>query len=112
MSRLQRYFLLLAVLWAVGMCWRLGPQFGEAVRIDGRVTTLGEFLADQCGERVGPAAVTCQAEAGAEGARLLRREQGKSVLLAILPLLAWLVVEVARSLASSRIARESATPPA
>ena len=38
---LSRIFLLLATVWLVAMTWRLYPQFGDAVRADGRVAEKG-----------------------------------------------------------------------
>ena len=33
-----------AVLWMVGMTWRLYPQFSDAIRVDGRVTTVEPII--------------------------------------------------------------------
>ena len=74
------------------MTVRLYPQFGDALRIDGRVLTLAEYVNESCGERIGPAASTCAEEAMATGKRLVAREQGKSVLLVVAPLLGYLLV--------------------
>jgi hypothetical protein len=91
---MSRCFVVLAAVWMVVMTWRLYPQFGDAVRIDGRLSTVTDFIADTCGERVGPTAVTCLAEARERAQRLLRREQGKSVLLIEAPLLGYLLFGV------------------
>ena len=88
----SRYFLVLIVLWMAAMTWRLYPQFGDAIRIDGRLTTVADYVADACSQRVGPAAATCLAETTAEAELQLRREQGKSILLVIAPFLVYLVV--------------------
>ncbi|HUB96158.1 MAG TPA: hypothetical protein VL993_09585, partial [Stellaceae bacterium] len=80
-----RIFCVLAALWMVVMAWRLYPQFGNAIRVDGQQTTVAAYLRDACGRRVGPAAVTCLAEAREETQLMLRREQGKSVLLILAP---------------------------
>lgn len=90
--RLAYYLVVLAIAWMAVMTWRIYPQFKDAVRVDGRLTTVGDYIADTCGERVGPAAATCLAEARETARRLLRREQGKSVLLIEAPLLAYLLV--------------------
>ncbi len=76
------------------MTARLYPQFKDAIRVDGRVTTVADYLADVCGERVGPPAVTCLAERGAQAQRLLRREQGKSIFAIMAPLLGYLLIYV------------------
>ncbi len=89
-----RLFLALAGLWMLAMTWRIYPQFGDTIRVEGRLTSVSSYLADRCGQRVGPAAVTCLAEGGEEAQLLLRQEQAKSVLFIVAPLLfyflAWL----------------------
>ncbi len=92
MPRISRYFVLLAVTWMVAMTWRIYPQFKDAVRVNGRVTTVGDYVNDTCGERVGPAAATCLAEARETARQLLRREQGDSVLLIAAPLFAYIAI--------------------
>lgn len=87
----SRYFVVLAAVWMIVMTWRVYPQFKDAVRIDGRLTTVSDFIDDTCGQRVGPAAVTCVAEARERAQRMLRREQGKWVLLIEAPLLGYLL---------------------
>jgi hypothetical protein len=89
---LSRYYVLLAIVWMIVMTWRIYPQFKDAVRIDGRLTTVDDYVDGTCGERVGPAAATCYAEIREEAQRLLRREQGKSILLIEAPVLGYLVV--------------------
>jgi hypothetical protein len=85
----SRVALGLAALWMVVMTARLYPQFKDTIRVDGRLTTMTQFLDDSCGHRVGPAAVTCLAENGEQAQLMLRQEQGKSVLLIVAPLLGW-----------------------
>ncbi len=92
MPRVSRYLVLLAVVWLVAMTWRIYPQFKDAVRVDGRLTTVDDYVDGTCGERVGPAAATCLAEAREEAQHLLRREQGKSILIIVLPILAYLTL--------------------
>ena len=94
MPRMSRYFVILAVAWMAATTWRIYPQFKDAVRVDGHLTTIDDYIDDACGERVGPAAETCLAEAHETAQRLLRREQGKSVLLIEAPLFAYLIVYV------------------
>lgn len=94
MSKLSSYLFLLVIAWMAVMTWRIYPQFKDAVRVDGRLTTVADYIDDTCGERVGPAAETCLAEARETAQRLLRREQGKSVLLIEAPLFAYLLAYV------------------
>ena len=94
----SRYFLVFALVWMLVMTWRLYPQFKDAVRVDGRITTVDDYIAETCGERVGPAAVTCLAETRAAAQRLLHREQGKSILLIDAPLVAYLLYLLLRLL--------------
>lgn len=98
MPRTSRYVALLAVVWLVVMTWRIYPQFKDAVRVEGRLTTVDDFVDSTCGERLGPAAATCLAEAREEAQRLLRREQGKSVLLIEAPILFYLLLYVPATL--------------
>ena len=93
-SRLSYYFLVLAIAWMAVMTWRIYPQFKDAVRVDGRLTTVDDYIDDVCGERVGPAAETCLAETHETAQRLLRREQGKSVLLIEAPIFGYLLIYV------------------
>jgi hypothetical protein len=90
--RISRYFLVLALAWVVAMTWRIYPQFKDAVRVDGRLMTTAEFVEEACGQRIGPAAATCLAETREQAQQLLRREQGKSVLLIEAPLLGYLLI--------------------
>jgi hypothetical protein len=101
MPRLSRYVALFAMLWMVVLTWRIYPQFRDAVRVDGQLTTVGDYIDGTCGERLGPAAATCLAEAREEAQHLLRREQGKSVLLIEAPILGYLVFYMAAALRHS-----------
>ena len=92
--KLWSYLFLLVVAWMAVMTWRLYPHFKDAVRVDGRLSTVGDYIDETCGERVGPAAETCLAETRETAQRLLRREQGKSVLLIEAPLFAYLIAYV------------------
>jgi hypothetical protein len=102
----SRLVLALAVLWMAAMTWRIYPQFGDTIRVEGRLTTVSDYVGRTCGQRVGPAASTCLGEA-AETAQLgLREEQGKSLLLILAPLviyvLLWWPVRLARAHARRR----------
>ena len=90
--KLSSYLVVLVIAWMAVMTWRIYPQFKDAVRVDGRLTTVDDYIDDACGERVGPAAETCLAEARATARLLLRHEQGKSVLLIEAPLLGYLLI--------------------
>lgn len=90
--RLSRYFIALAVLWVVAMTWRIYPQFGDTLRVDGHLIGLADYVEETCGQRIGPAAATCLAEARITGRRLVASEQGKSVLLIEAPLLFYLLI--------------------
>ena len=96
--KLSDYLVLLVIAWMAVMTWRLYPQFKDTVRVDGRLTTVTDYIDDTCGERVGPAAETCFAEAHETAQRLLRREQGKSVLLIVAPLFGYLLFYVPAAL--------------
>lgn len=89
-TRLSRYIVLFTVLWLIALSWRIYPQFKDAVRVDGRLTTVEDYVESTCGERLGPAAATCLAEAREEARHLLRREQGKSILLIEAPIFGYL----------------------
>jgi hypothetical protein len=89
--RLSRYFVVLAAVWMVAMTWRIYPQFGDTLRIDGRLMAFSDYVEENCGQRIGPAARSCLAEARDTGHRLVAQEQGKSVLLIEAPLLGYLI---------------------
>jgi hypothetical protein len=104
---LSRYFLLLAVVWMVAMTWRIYPQYGDGLRIDGRVTTVEDYVNDTCSQRVGPAAQTCLAEASGEAQNLLQAEQGKSVLLISAPILLYFLVTLPQRLFGVKARRDA-----
>ncbi|HXQ50880.1 MAG TPA: hypothetical protein VN802_07290 [Stellaceae bacterium] len=80
-----RLVLALAALWMLAFTWKLYPHFRDTIRVDGRLTTVASHLDDVCGQRVGPAAVTCLAETGEQAQLMLRQEQAKSVLTIVAP---------------------------
>ena len=88
-AAISPYLMLAAVLWMAAMTARLYPQFSDAIRVDGRVTTVAAYLADACGERAGPLAITCRQAAQLRARHLLRREQAKSILLIEAPVLGY-----------------------
>lgn len=101
--RLFWYFLLFAVVWVIVMTVRIYPQFGDMLRIEGRLTTLSEYVDETCAQRIGPAAASCRQEASDTGGRLVAREQGKSVLLVEAPLLGYLLVYLPLRRAINRV---------
>jgi hypothetical protein len=105
--RLSRYFLLLATVWVIAMTWRIYPDFGDGLRIDGRVTSVEDYVNDSCTQRVGPAAQTCLAEAAGEAQILLRREQAKSVLMITAPILLYLLASLPKGLAGTAARRRN-----
>jgi len=108
-SRTSRYVALFVILWMVILTWRIYPQFKNAVRVDGQLTTMEDYIDGTCGERLGPAAATCLAETREEAQHLLRREQGKSILLIEAPILVYLVVYLLGTLRRQR-RREASGP--
>jgi hypothetical protein len=107
----SRLFLVLAALWMLAMTWRIYPQFGDAIRVDGRLTTVADYLGDVCGQRVGPAAATCRDESGEKAQLLLREEQGKSVLFILAPLLFYVALWCPARLLETRLRGPRARAP-
>jgi hypothetical protein len=101
----SRYFASLAAIWVIAMMWRVYPQFGDTLRLDGRLMTFSEYVDEICGQRVGPAAASCIEQARGTGRRLVAREQGKSVLLVVAPLLGYLLLYRPLRLALERLRR-------
>src|ERR1700730_4083007 len=108
--RLSRYFVILSAVWVLAMTWRLYPQFKDTLRDDGRLVTLGAYIDDSCGQRIGPGVASCLDEARTTGRRLVAGEQGKSVLLTVVPVLAYLLISVPARLALDHLARRRAQP--
>jgi hypothetical protein len=101
--RVSPLFLIFALLWVAMLTWRIYPQFKDAIRVEGRLTTVSDYLDEVCGQRVGPAAATCLAETREQARLLLRHEQGKSILLIEAPLLGYLMIYLpVRALARRR----------
>jgi hypothetical protein len=91
---ISRYVALLAAAWMIVMAGRLYPQFKDAVRVDGKVTTVDDYIARSCSKRIGADAAHCLAAARSQAQRLLRREQSHSILLIIAPVLGYLALGV------------------
>jgi len=99
------YFVILALVWIAGTTAHIYPQFKNAIRVDGKLTSVADYIDEVCGQRVGPAAAACLAETGKHARVLLRREQGKSILLIDAPLLGYLLVYLPLCLAYSALNR-------
>lgn len=89
---LSRYFTLFAAAWIVVMTWKVYPEFKDALRVDGRVVALDDYVEDACGERVGPLATSCRATKLETGRRLVTAEQAKALLLIEAPLILYAVI--------------------
>jgi hypothetical protein len=90
--RWARYVALVSLTWVVVMGVRLYPHFGDALRLDGRAMSFEEYVEESCGQRIGPAAASCLAEARDTGRRLVAQQQAKSLLLVQAPL--WLLIAI------------------
>ena len=94
MSNAARYLALFALCWIVITTWKLYPQFKDTLRVEGHVVSFEDYLADACGERVGPQAASCRATTIEKANQLLATEQAKSLLLIEAPLLLYFAVYV------------------
>lgn len=83
--RISSYGVLLIAVWMAVMAIRLIPQFDAALRIDGRITTVDEYIVDRCGAKLGPEAASCLATAHRKAQTQLRREQARTVLIIVAP---------------------------
>jgi hypothetical protein len=101
--------MVVSAIWVIAMTWRLYPQFPDTLRIDGKLMSLADYVADSCRERIGPAAASCLVEAQSTGRRLVAREQGKSVLLILAPLFAYILLYLPLGWASRRAHRRERT---
>ena len=90
--RWARYVALVSLAWVVIMGVRLYPHFGDALRLDGRAMSFEEYVEESCGQRIGPAAASCSAEARDTGRRLVAQQQAKTLLLVEAPL--WLLLAI------------------
>src|SRR5579883_2581582 len=83
--RISLYVALLIAAWMAVMAARLFLQFDTALRVDGRITTVDDYIADRCGTRLGPDAASCLATAHDKARMQLRREQARTVLIIVAP---------------------------
>jgi hypothetical protein len=104
----SRYFVVLAIVWVLAMTWHIYPQFRDTIRVEGRLTTVSDYLEDICGQRLGAAATACLGAAHKKARVLLRREQGKSILLIDAPLFGYLLIYLPARLLADRIRRDAA----
>ena len=103
-SALSRYFTLFAAVWILVMTAKLYPQFKDTLRDDGRVVALEDYIADACGERVGPLATSCRATKLEAGRRMVAAEQAKALLLIEAPLLLFAMIFIPIRLLRDRFA--------
>ena len=94
MSSIARYFALFAALVTIATAWTIYPQFKDTLRVEGHVVSFDDYVADACGERVGPQAASCRATTIEKANQLLVTEQAKSLLLVEAPLLVYLAIYV------------------
>ena len=83
--RLSPYIALLIAIWTIALTARLYPDFRTAIRVQGRIVSVEEYIDDSCAAKLGPAADTCLAEARGDAALRLRREQARSILMILAP---------------------------
>ena len=103
--RISPYVVLLITAWMAVMTARLYPQFDTALRIDGRITTVDDYVADRCGTRLGPEATSCLATAHHKAQTQLRREQVRTVLIIVAPGVLYLLYLALAALADTRFRR-------
>lgn len=100
--RISPYVALLIAAWMAAMAARLFPQFDTALRIDGRITTVDDYVADRCGARLGPEATSCLATAHHKARTQLRREQARTVLIIVAPGVLYLLYLTPAALVDAR----------
>lgn len=103
--RILPYVVLLIVVWMAAMAIRLIPQFGTALRIDGRITSIDDYIADHCGARLGPDAANCLATAHDKARTQLRREQARTALIIVTPGVLYLLYLAPAAVADTRCRR-------
>ena len=100
--RVSPYVVLLIVVWMAAMAIRLIPQFMTALRIDGHITTIDNYIADRCGTRLGPDAASCLATAHDKARTQLRREQARTALIIVAPGVLYLLCLAPAAVADTR----------
>ncbi len=110
--RRSAYLSVLCAIWVIAMTWRIYPDFKDRLRLDGRLMSLAEYIEESCGQRIGPAAASCLAEARITGRRLVASEQAKSLLLIEAPLFFYLVYFLIARAIRRRLPGEAEQAPA
>lgn len=100
--RVSPYVMLLIAVWTAIMTARLYPQFDRTLRIDGRLTTVDDYVADRCDARLGPEAANCLATAHDKARTQLRREQARTVLIIAAPGVLYLLYLAPAALTDAR----------
>ena len=108
----SRYVALFAAAVVLAMTWKVYPLFKDTLRIDGRVVSLDDYVAEACGERVGPLATSCREATLEHGRRLVASQQAKALLMVEAPLIAYLVVYLPYRSIVRRLDRSRARPSA
>ena len=102
---ISRYFALFAAAVILATTWKVYPLFKDTVRVEGRVLSLDEYVADTCGERVGPLATSCREATLEHGRRLVASQQAKALLLVEAPLLIYVLIYLPYRAAADRLRR-------
>lgn len=100
--RVSPYVVLLIAVWTAIMTARLSPQFDRTLRIDGRISTVDDYIAGRCDARLGPEAANCLATAHDKARTQLRREQARTVLIIVAPGVLYLLYLAPAALAVAR----------
>ena len=109
---ISRYIALFAAVVIVAMTWKVYPLFRDTLRVDGRVVSLDDYVADACGERVGPLATSCREATLDHGRRLVAGQQAKALLMVEAPLVAYLLIYLPYRGPMRRLERARARPAA
>ncbi|GEM_PF-6046789 len=109
-GRHSTYVLLLIVVWTIAMAARLYPQFGTAVRIDGHLISVEDYIAERCGARLGPDAAACLVAAHRKAQVQLHREQARSVLIIAGPAVLYFLYAALAGLAAAIRRRRTRRP--
>jgi len=102
---ISRYFALFGAAVILATTWKVYPLFKDTVRVEGRVLSLDEYVADTCGERVGPLATSCREATLEHGRRLVASQQAKALLLVEAPLLLFVLVYLPYRAVAARLRR-------
>jgi hypothetical protein len=92
------------------MTWKVYPLFRDTLRVDGRVVGLDDYVAEICGERVGPLATSCREATLEHGRRLVASQQAKALLMVEAPLIAYLLIYLPYRALARRLDRSRARP--